>query len=807
MDKKKEEVYQHLIRHTAKQLQQRGSLGRDALNISLDLQMDRSNVSRLLNQLHHEGRLIKTQGRPTLFFARTPLENEHPDVHIPSVIPKGKSIQSYLKEEQELKNEQTQADVFRQYLANRNTSSMFEPIQRAKSALLYPPQGLNILLYGDPCVGKLNFAKTMFEFCLQRKIFTHGSRIVVFDCLNYADQEPEEILSKLYGYYDGSHLKKGLLEASRNGMLILNHMDRLSFSALTSLYNSMISQSYTPLHLPSKEYPIRSLIVGISNTENMILNPDIRRCFPMQIHIPCLREKSIQEMLVLTMQYFQQEAAHINKTIRISKGALSCFVMSDYSGNLPHLHAEIKQACAHAFRSYLEQEALFVSIDYDDISTQVLTDIYDVNERMSELDNILNLFAGEYLFFSALKQNQELELLYDLNDGTSKKDSYLDSIDDKLINLCIQDINAAIGIHLNTIRSVMLKQVYDLLYPILQNNPICKNENLLYGLLLHVSNSISRIRSGNQELGFRRAEYRIAKQEDYDCAQSIVSHIQAHQELQLPAEETDYIATYLYLSSQWIDSNYIQLLIISVDNDTAKEYADYLNSLSFKTEIHYLRLHSQTSHEKNCRLIADTMHSINRGKGVVIATDSSTVTASEAMLKKLSDAAFTIVSDISVKTLMAIVEKMESLGSTLSSIQYFRQENTRDAASVSETETHAQELLNDITNKVLSESLVFLNPHKVCQSLFNVLINILHDLNISYTDDLLIKFIFHSGFMIERCIRKEPLSYPKARGIINQYDQMYYIMEKNFEIISEIFNVTIPSSEMAMIMEIFLPYM
>ena len=49
----------------------------------------------------------------------------------------------------------------------------------------------------------------MFEFCLQRKIFTHGSRIVVFDCLNYADQEPEEILSKLYGYYDGSHLKKG----------------------------------------------------------------------------------------------------------------------------------------------------------------------------------------------------------------------------------------------------------------------------------------------------------------------------------------------------------------------------------------------------------------------------------------------------------------------------------------------------------------------------------------------------------------------------------------------------------------------
>ncbi len=807
MDKKKEEVYQHLVQHTAKHLQQKGGLGRDALNISIDLQMDRSNVSRLLNQLHHEGRLIKTQGRPTLFFARTPLENEYPDVHVPSIIPKGKSIHSYLKEELEQKNELTQADVFRQYLANRNTSSMFEPIQRAKSALLYPPQGLNVLLYGDPCVGKLNFAKFMYQFCLQHEIFSRNSRMVVFDCLNYADQEPEKILSKLYGHYDGSHLKKGLLELSRNGMLILNHMDSLSFSALTSLYNSIISHSYSPVQLPSKEYPIRSLIIGISNSENMILNPDIRRCFPMQIHIPCLREKSIQEMLVLTMQYFQEEAQHIDKTIRISKGALSCFVMSDYSGNLPHLHAEIKQACAHAFRNYLEQEALFVNIDYDDISTQVLTDIYDVNERMSELDNILHLFDGEYLFFSALKQNQELELLYDLNDSTDKRDSYLESIDDKLINLCIQDINSAISIHLNTIRSVMLKQVYDLLYPILQKSPICKNENLLYGLLLHVSNTIKRIRSGNRELGFRKGEYRIAKEDDYECARNIVEHIHIHQDLQLPPEEIDYIATYLYLSSQWIDSNYIQLLIISMENDTAREYADYLNSLSFKSEIHWLRLHTLSSLEKNMTLITEAMQNINRGKGVVIATDCSAVMMNEQMLKQKSDVEFTIVTDISVKTLMSIVEKMESLGSTLSSIQYFRQESKKDAANVSETETHAQELLNDITNKVLSESLVFLNPHKVCQSLFNVLINILHDLNISYTDDLLIKFIFHSGFMIERCIRKEPLSYPKARGIINQYDQMYYIMEKNFEIISEIFNVTIPSSEMAMIMEIFLPYM
>ena len=140
----------------------------------------------------------------------------------------------------------------------------------------------------------------------------------------------------------------------------------------------------------------------------------------------------------------------------------------------------------------------------------------------------------------------------------------------------------------------MLKQVYDLLYPILQNNPICKNENLLYGLLLHVSNSISACAVVIRSLAFAGQSTVSSKQEELWLCASNVHHIHTHQELQLPAEETDYIATYLYLSSQWIDSNYIQLLIISVDNDTARSMPIIWNSLSFKTEIHYLRLHSQT---------------------------------------------------------------------------------------------------------------------------------------------------------------------------------------------------------------------
>lgn len=123
-----------------------------------------------------------------------------------------------------------------------------------------------------------------------------------------------------------------------------------------------------------------------------------------------------------------------------------------------------------------------------------------------------------------------------------------------------------------------------------------------------------------------------------------------------------------------------------------------------------------------------------------------------------------------------------------------------------EFEEHSRKLLKDIQEKLLAESLVFLNPDKACQSLYNVLLNILADLGLPYSDDLLIKFLFHTTFTIERCIRKEPYNYPKSRTLIKKHEKLFNILEKNFKVINEIFSIQIPLNEMSYIIEIFLPY-
>lgn len=46
----------------------------------------------------------------------------------------------------------------------------------------------------------------------------------------------------------------------------------------------------------------------------------------------------------------------------------------------------------------------------------------------------------------------------------------------------------------------------------------------------------------------------------------------------------------------------------------------------------------------------------------------------------------------------------------------------------------------------------------------------------------------------------------KARTLIKQHATLFNVLEKDFEIITELFSVQIPASEMGYVIEIFLPY-
>ena len=585
----------------------------------------------------------------------------------------------------------------------------------------------------------------------------------------------------------------------------MNNIDQLPSGVLSSLYNAILDKSFSPIN-SNKTIPLSSLIIATASTAVLRNDGDLRRCFPMFIDMPNLYERSIVEKLVIIMQYLQDEALTIDKTIRISKDALSCLTMSEYSGNLAHQRSEIRQACASGYQRYIEENSMFIDIDLDDLSTPVLENIFNVDDHIAELNETLNLFSTEYFFFSAQKLNPELQLLYDL-DQPNKNDNPLTvrKVDDELINQCISDIESAANSQLNSLRSVMLQSLYDTIHPIVQNHAICKSENLLYGLLLHISGELNNLKSGVTSSTVS-LNNKIARGSDYAYASRISSTLNETDHVKLPSIEVDYIATYLYLSSQWIDRRYIQLLIISSGREISRNYADFINGQKFKTHASYMTVSEDEPAEAIMHEIAEKMRKIDRGRGVIIITDQSIIPKHSSLISKHFSGKYTIVEDMTIQKIVSIAEHVESLGATIQSSNAFDSLTTEQVTAETSVETPAQELLQNIQEKLLSESLVFLNPEKACQALFHVLLNILQDLSIPYSDDLLIKFIFHTSFALERCIRKEPFVYPKARILIKQHATLFNVLEKNFEIITELFSVQIPASEMGYVIEIFLPY-
>ena len=449
---------------------------------------------------------------------------------------------------------------------------------------------------------------------------------------------------------------------------------------------------------------------------------------------------------------------------------------------------------------------MFIDIDLDDLSTPVLENIFNVDDHIAELNETLNLFSTEYFFFSAQKLNPELQLLYDL-DQPNKNDNPLTvrKVGDELINQCISDIESAANSQLNSLRSVMLQTLYDTIHPIVQNHAICKSENLLYGLLLHISGELNNLKSGVTSSTVS-LNNKIARGSDYAYASRISSTLNETDHVKLPSIEVDYIATYLYLSSQWIDRRYIQLLIISSGREISRNYADFINGQKFKTHASYMTVSEDEPAEAIMQEIAEKMRKIDRGRGVIIITDQSIIPKHSSLISKHFSGKYTIVEDMTIQKIVSIAEHVESLGATIQSSNAFDSLTTEQVTAETSVETPAQELLQNIQEKLLSESLVFLNPEKACQALFHVLLNILQDLSIPYSDDLLIKFIFHTSFALERCIRKEPFVYPKARILIKQHATLFNVLEKDFEIITELFSVQIPASEMGYVIEIFLPY-
>ena len=255
--------------------------GCSAMELAEELNLIRGNVSTDLNKLVSEGRAIKLKGKPTLFIA-TDEEKDESEV---SVI-----------------NKFSEANP-----------SLYTAIEQAKAAILYPPNGMNLLLLGETGVGKSTFAGIIYKYAIEMKVMPKESPFITFNCADYANN-PQLLLGQLFGVKKGAYTgadsdKQGLLEKADGGILFLDEVQRLPAEGQEMFFTFMDRGVYRRLGETDSERSAKVLIITATTEDpNMNLLQTFTRRIPMVINIPALRNRGMEERFNLIKQFMIEES-------------------------------------------------------------------------------------------------------------------------------------------------------------------------------------------------------------------------------------------------------------------------------------------------------------------------------------------------------------------------------------------------------------------------------------------------------------------------------------------------------------------
>lgn len=321
--------------------------GITAEEIAYRLKSDRSNISRDLNQLYKEKRCYKEKTRPVRFF---PCARKVPQqAAAPKETPKIVDMDKFLKK----------------------NPSLFHQIEQGKAAILYPGDGMHMLLLGETGVGKSLFADLLHKYGIQSGKLAESSPFIQFNCADYA-HNPQLLMSQLFGHTKGAYTgaetnKTGLLEKANGGILFLDEIHRLPIEGQEMLFTYIDRGVFRPLGESEKDNHANVLIIGATTEKKDTLLKTFIRRLPIIIDLPSLRERSIEERHQLFDAFVQQEVDQLGVPMYFSKNALKAFLHYKCELNIGQFKADIRIAFAKSYARFLAVKENYLKVSSKDL--------------------------------------------------------------------------------------------------------------------------------------------------------------------------------------------------------------------------------------------------------------------------------------------------------------------------------------------------------------------------------------------------------------------------------------------------------
>ncbi|MGE7687364.1 sigma-54-dependent transcriptional regulator [Peribacillus simplex] len=561
-----------LIESTLRELYKSTGTGITAQTLSEHLKIDRSNISRDLNTLVKEGHLKKIKTKPVLF---EPLEVDESSADFGT----------------------TKLDFFA-----RGNPSMFSIVEQGKSAILYPPSGMNMMFLGETGVGKSMMAELMYNYAVEIGKLKKNAPFVSFNCADYANN-PQLLVSQIFGRKKGAYTgadtdQKGLIEQANEGILFLDEVHRLPPEGQEMLFTYIDKGLFRRLGETEQERKATVLIIAATTEDpsSSLLKTFTRR-IPMTLTIPNLTNRSLEERFHLLSLFLKQESSRLGFTVKVSVNSIRAFLSYHCENNIGQFKSDIQIVCAKAYADFLMKKKKEITITTTDLPSHILNGLYtqvehrklwislsNIKERFFEYnadrdDNLMEYpLPGETIYNMI---DKKLHLLEEKNIEMSEIEKEMEKDIDNYFTRFVLNTKPID----NRLESIIPDDTLQLIKQLIEHSErrlgTTWSEKIFYAFAIHISNMIERIQSGlpiqNPRLGQIKHQYPKV----FEVAQECVDILNEYLDTNIPEDEAGFI-TLFFIYDEYKslhNDTKTRVIVLAHGNGIATALVDTVNEL------------------------------------------------------------------------------------------------------------------------------------------------------------------------------------------------------------------------------------
>lgn len=664
-------------------------------------------------------------------------------------------------------------------------------VKQAKAAILYPPNGLHTLITGPTGSGKTTFANIMYRYAIETNKLSNNAPFVIFNCSDYAENT-QLLLSHLFGHVKGAFTgankeTTGLVGQANNGILFLDEIHRLPPEGQEMLFSLIDHGKYRKLGESDTFHTANVLILAATteNPQSAILKTFFRR-IPILITLPALNERSLKIRMQLITHFFQNESQIIKKPLVVSKEVLKVLLSYNCSGNIGQLHNDIQVLCATAFiESTLTPAAEnSIYIKLSQINDNLKNEFFKSSLNRYELYKAFNFNAIKNITFSenhtpfnnlftktdCNNDNNLYEYILKTAKYFYKNGSSLNDIKQKIYSKISPPKNSANNSEIKIDKDILNKIINTDLITIIKKNLSTTNafditdNKMIYSLALHLELLKDRLENG-QSNSLINADQIINKYpEEFKLAKNICLDINKLFDLNIPNTEIAIIASFFHTLKQ-TQVSILPIIIICHGHNTATSMADVVKNLIGNTEIYPIDMPLDAKVSTILTIATNLVKRLNSKRGLLFLVDMGSLVDFADIISIKSNLSIKTIDNVSTPLLLEAARRCMMPNITLNEIvnvitnnSYSKEIISNDSEEFPFSKEIDSHLLFQLTAS-LSDITTFIDVKKALSLLSQTLFNLLSTYNLSISESIFVKFIFHSICMLERVIRKESLPY------------------------------------------------